>query len=187
MQVVETNLPGIIVFEPDVFGDHRGWFIETFNAERYKEAGLEAEFVQDNVSFSSRGILRGLHFQNPVSQGKLVQVLDGEVFDVAVDIRKGSPDFGKWHGEVLSVENHKQMFIPEGFAHGFCVLSETAIFSYKCTDYYSPSTEGGVIWNDPDIGIDWPVKEPVLSQKDTVYSKLSDISVDVLPKYEVTK
>lgn len=187
MEIIQTKLPGVIVIEPDVFGDHRGWFIETFGEQRYKEAGIAEDFVQDNVSFSSRGILRGLHFQNPKAQGKLVQVLAGEVFDVAVDIRKGSPTFGQWHGEILSVENHRQMYIPPCFAHGFCVISDTALFSYKCTGYYSPSTEGGVIWNDPDIGIDWPVKEPVLSEKDTVYTKLCDIPENVLPKYEVSQ
>ncbi len=187
MKVTQTKLPGVIVFEPDVFGDARGFFIETFSSKRYEETGLKLPFVQDNVSFSAKGILRGLHFQNPHVQGKLVQVLSGKVFDVAVDIRIGSPNFGQWAGETLSAENHKQMYIPPGFAHGFCVVSDTALFSYKCTDYYSPTTEGGIIWNDPDIGITWPVNNPQLSKKDIGYTRLKDIPKDKLPKYQGNK
>jgi len=188
MKVIETKLPGVLIIEPDVFGDARGWFAETFSGKRYEEAGLKLPFVQDNVSFSEKNVLRGLHFQYPHSQGKLVQVLSGEVFDVAVDIRVGSPNFGQWFGERLSVENHKQMYIPPGFAHGFCVLSSIALFSYKCTDYYSPTTEGGIIWNDPDIGITWPADDaPKVSKKDAAYTCLKDIPKNKLPQYKECK
>lgn len=183
MKVTQTKLAGVLVIEPDVLGDARGFFIETFSGKRYEEAGLKLPFVQDNVSFSTKGILRGLHFQNPYAQGKLVQVLSGEVFDTAVDIRAGSPAFGQWFGEILSAENHKQMYVPPGFAHGFCVLSETALFSYKCTDYYNSTTEGGIIWNDPDIGITWPFDTPKLSKKDANCPWLKDIPKDKLPRY----
>jgi dTDP-4-dehydrorhamnose 3,5-epimerase len=184
MKVVETKLPGVIVLEPDVYGDDRGFFLETWNQKRYEEVGIREAFVQDNVSSSRKGILRGLHFQNPHAQGKLVQVLSGEVLDVAVDIRVGSPTFGQWISEVLSGQNHKQMYVSPGFAHGYCVVGETALFSYKCTDFYSPGTEHGIIWNDPDLGIDWPVQEPLLSTKDAVYSRLKDLPADVLPHFE---
>ena len=187
MKVTQTKLPGVLIIEPDVFGDARGFFIETFSSKRYEEAGLKLPFVQDNVSFSAKGALRGLHFQNPHAQGKLVQVLSGKVLDVAVDIRVGSPNFGQWFGETLSAENHKQMYIPPGFAHGFCVLSDNALFSYKCTDYYSPTTEGGIIWNDPDIGIAWPVSTPLVSKKDAGYPRLKDIPKDKLPRYRENK
>ncbi len=187
MKIVRTELPGVIVIEPEVFGDNRGWFIETWSQSRYADAGISKTFVQDNVSLSGRGILRGLHFQNPKAQDKLVQVLSGEVFDVAVDIRVGSPTLGQWVGQQLSVENHRQMYIPAGFAHGFCVLSQTAIFSYKCTDYYSSSAEMGIIWNDPDIGIDWPIDAPTLSQKDIANPRLKDIPAEKLPRYEAAE
>ena len=187
MKVTQTKLPGVIVLEPDVLGDARGYFCETFSNKRYEEAGLRLSFVQDNVSFSEKNVLRGLHFQNPNAQGKLVQVLSGKVFDVAVDIRVGSPNFGQWFGETLSVENHKQMYIPPGFAHGFCVLSDNTLFSYKCTDYYSPTTEGGIIWNDPDIGITWPADAPKISKKDANNPRLKDIPKDKLPKYGENK
>ncbi len=185
MNVLETKLPGVLIIEPDVFGDARGYFMETWQRDRYAQAGLPIHFVQDNLSFSTRGVLRGLHFQNPNSQGKLVFVLQGEVFDVAVDIRAGSPTFGQWVGVTLSSENKRQLYIPEGFAHGFCVTSDTALFAYKCTDFYNPAAEGGIIWNDPDIGIDWPVKRPVLSEKDSVYRRLKNISRERLPRYGV--
>ena len=184
MKVVQTKLPGVLVFEPQAFDDDRGWFLETWSRKRYEQAGVAGEFVQDNVSFSTKGILRGLHFQYPQPQGKLIQVLSGEVFDVAIDIRVGSPTFGQWVSEKLSGENHKQLYIPQGFAHGFCVLSETAVFSYKCTDYYNSSTEGGIVWNDPQIGIDWPVSEPILSAKDVECPLLKDIPQDKLPRFE---
>lgn len=183
MNVKETKLPGVLIVEPDVFSDERGFFLETFNSKRYEDAGIEGPFVQDNVSFSRKGVLRGLHFQYPQPQGKLVQVLSGEVVDVAVDIRVGSPTFGHWLSETLSDTNHRQMYIPPGFAHGYCVTSETAVFSYKCTDFYNPRAEGGVIWNDPDLNIDWPVKEPVLSPKDASYPGLKDLRPDKLPRF----
>lgn len=181
MNVLKTEIPGVLIIEPKVFGDQRGYFLETFQAERYKDAGIDCNFVQDNLSFSSRGVLRGLHFQIKNPQAKLVQVLKGCVFDVAVDIRPGSPTFGKWTGVELSEENHRQFFIPEGFAHAFCVLSETALFSYKCSDYYNPGDEGGIIWSDPEIGIKWPIKDPVLSNKDSAYTRLSELKPENLP------
>jgi dTDP-4-dehydrorhamnose 3,5-epimerase len=166
MKVIGCPISGLLTIEPKVFGDARGFFLETWNLDRYRAAGLDADFVQDNLSFSRRGILRGLHFQNPKPQGKLLQVLLGEVFDVAVDIRRSSPTFGKWHGLVLSAENKRQFYIPPGFAHGFVVLSETALFHYKCTEFYSPKDEMAIRWDDPDIGIEWPLKEPLLSERD---------------------
>ncbi|SFR14180.1 dTDP-4-dehydrorhamnose 3,5-epimerase [Desulfoscipio geothermicus] len=183
MNVLETKLPGVLIIEPDVFGDARGYFMETWQQARYAQAGLPGNFVQDNLSFSTRGVLRGLHFQNPNAQGKLVFVLQGEVFDVAVDIRAGSPTFGQWVGVTLSSENKRQLYIPEGFAHGFCVTSETALFAYKCTDIYNPAAEGGIIWNDPDIGIDWPIDNPILSEKDRGYQQLKDIPGEKLPQF----
>ncbi|NPV26678.1 MAG: dTDP-4-dehydrorhamnose 3,5-epimerase [Firmicutes bacterium] len=183
MKIYKTNLPGVVIIEPQVFTDHRGFFLETWNQKRYAEAGLPETFVQDNLSFSIKGVLRGLHFQYPHGQGKLVYVLQGEVYDVAVDIRVGSPTFGQWVGVNLSAQNNRQLYIPEGFAHGFCVLSDWAMFAYKCTDFYNPSTEGGVLWNDPEIGIEWPVNEPILSEKDRQYPRLEEISPDRLPQY----
>jgi len=181
MNVKETKLPEVLVLEPAVFSDERGFFLETWNSTRYEEAGIKGFFVQDNISFSKKGVLRGLHFQYPQSQGKLVQVLSGEVVDVAVDIRKDSPTFGQWVSEVLSDANNRQIYIPLGFAHGYCVISETAVFSYKCTDFYNPGSEGGIIWNDPDINIDWPLEEPILSSKDADYPRLKDIRPEKLP------
>lgn len=183
MEVTETKLPGVMVIEPKVFGDDRGFFMETWNEARYKEAGLPHEFVQDNVSFSQRGVLRGLHFQNPNQQGKLVYVLQGEVFDVAVDIRVGSPHFGEWAGAMLSAENKRQFYVPEGFAHGFLVTSDSALFCYKCTDRYNGGAEGSVLWNDPEIGIEWPVEEPTLSEKDRGAPLLSRMPEEQLPRY----
>ncbi|MAK42571.1 MAG: dTDP-4-dehydrorhamnose 3,5-epimerase [Spongiibacter sp.] len=157
MKVIPTKLKDCVIIEPKVFGDHRGFFLETFQAERYRdEAGIELPFVQDNHSRSGGGGLRGLHFQKNKPQGKLVRVVSGEVFDVAVDIRKGSPSFGLWEGVILSEDNHRQFWVPPGFAHGFVVLSETADFEYKCTDYYDPSDEGSLRWDDPDLAITWP-------------------------------
>ena len=181
MKISETSLPGVLVIEPDVFGDQRGFFFESWNQSRYAESGLAFRFVQDNLSFSTKGILRGLHFQNPQPQGKLVQVLQGKAYDVAVDIRLGSPHFGKWVGVALSSEHHTQLYIPEGFAHGFCVLSESALFSYKCTDFYSAKTEMSLRWDDPDVGIDWPVKNPTLSEKDKNAPSLKDLPTRLLP------
>ncbi|SDF71696.1 dTDP-4-dehydrorhamnose 3,5-epimerase [Sporolituus thermophilus] len=183
MKVTETKLPGVLLIEPDVYEDSRGYFLETWNAARYKQYGLPEKFVQDNLSFSRRGVLRGLHFQNPNPQGKLVYVIQGEVFDVAVDIRPGSPTFGQWVGVTLSSDNKRQLYIPEGFAHGFCVMSEAALFAYKCTDFYNPKAEGGIIWNDPDIGIEWPVQEPVLNEKDKACPHLRDIPPERLVWY----
>ena len=153
MKILETTLAGLLIIEPAVYGDSRGFFTETFQTNRYAEAGIRAPFVQDNLSRSVKHTLRGLHFQIARPQGKLVQVVDGEIFDVAVDIRSESPTFGKWEGVLLSGENLRQLYIPEGFAHGFCVLSDTALFSYKCTDFYAPGDEGGICWDDPELGI----------------------------------
>lgn len=183
MKISETEIPGVLIFEPKVFEDDRGFFLETWRKDKYAEAGVKEDFVQDNVSFSMRGTLRGLHFQNPHGQGKLVQVLTGQVFDVAVDIRVGSPSFGKWVGIELSGEDRRQIYIPPGFAHGFCVMSEKALFSYKCTDYYAAECDSGIIWNDPDIGIEWPIADPVLSQKDAKNPRLSQITEKNLPTY----
>lgn len=180
MNVITCDIPGLLIIEPKVFGDARGFFMETWNRQRYQDAGLKWDFVQDNVSLSRRGILRGLHFQNPGGQGKLVHVLQGEVFDVAVDLRKSSPTFGRWHGLRLSAENKTQFFIPPGFAHGFVVLSETALFAYKCTALYSPQTELTLAWNDPEVGIQWPLESPQLSEKDSRGLRLKDITKDRL-------
>ncbi|MGR5146643.1 dTDP-4-dehydrorhamnose 3,5-epimerase [Photobacterium alginatilyticum] len=167
MKVIDTNIPEVKIIEPRVFGDDRGFFLETFQSERYKtDVGIEQDFVQDNHSRSSKGVLRGLHFQKKKPQGKLVRVVRGEVFDVAVDIRSGSPTYGQWEGVVLSEYNKKQFWIPPGFAHGFVVLSDTADFEYKCTDFYDPTDEGSIRWNDPDLGIKWPCSAPILSDKD---------------------
>jgi dTDP-4-dehydrorhamnose 3,5-epimerase len=176
MDVKKTEIEGLLIIEPKVFGDDRGFFLETYNQKRYQDAGIPGTFVQDNLSFSRKGVLRGLHFQDPNAQGKLVSCPMGEVFDVAVDIRKGSPTFGKWMGVHLSGENKRQLWIPPGFAHGFLVTSETALFSYKCTEYYSPKDEKTILWNDPEIGIKWPMKEGLqLSTKDLQGRRLSEI------------
>lgn len=184
MNVTETALPGVIVIEPKVFGDNRGFFFESYERERYREAGIPEEFVQDNISRSRRGVLRGLHFQLRYPQGKLVLVTQGAVFDVAVDIRVGSPTFGQWAGTELSDKNHRQLYIPPGFAHGFCVLSENVDFLYKCTDFYHPEDEGGVIWNDPQIAIAWPIADPTVSERDAKHRPLKDIAPEKLPKFE---
>jgi dTDP-4-dehydrorhamnose 3,5-epimerase len=183
VKVSETALPGVLLVEPKVFGDARGFFVETFSAARYAAAGIHAPFVQDNLSFSARGVLRGLHFQHPHAQGKLVQVLRGEVFDVAVDIRLGSPTFARWVGEYLSAENRRQLYVPPGFAHGFVVTSDEALVAYKCTDYYNPACERSLRWDDPNIGIDWPTRDVVLSGKDRDALALKEISVEELPSY----
>ena len=183
MKVVETSLPGCVIIEPAVFGDDRGFFFETWNADRYGQLGLPDKFVQSNVSSSARGVLRGLHYQWPNPQGKLVSVLEGEVYDVAVDIRRGSPTFGRWAAVILSAENKRQFWIPEGFAHGFAVLSERAIFSYLCTAQYDKSADASVRWNDADIAIDWPIDAPLLSDKDGKAPFLADVAEDRLPIY----
>ena len=166
MKVIETTIPGVLLIEPKVFGDSRGFFLETFHLDRYITADIPGPFVQDNHSRSAKSVLRGLHFQKQYPQGKLVYVTSGIVFDVAVDIRKESPTFGKWVGVTLSADKHQQFYVPAGFAHGFCVLSDSADFQYKCTDYYHPEDEGCIRWDDPDIGIQWPVTSPTLSTKD---------------------
>jgi len=166
VKVRETAIPGLLSIEPKVFEDQRGFFLESWQQKRYQEVGVSYPFVQDNVSRSKKGVLRGLHFQNPNPQGKLVYVLSGEVFDVIVDIRKGSPTFGEWFGTTLSEENKKQLFVPPGCAHGFCVTSDSALFAYKCSDYYSPESEKTLLWNDPDIKIEWPMVDPVITEKD---------------------
>ena len=184
MNVHKTELDGVVVIEPNVFNDQRGYFLETYNQKRYQEIGINSNFVQDNLSFSKKGTLRGLHYQYPHDQAKLVQVIQGEVFDVVVDIRRKSPMFGKWIGQYLSDENKKQIFIPEGFAHGFCVLSDMALFHYKCSDFYAPQCEGGILWYDPDVAIDWPLESPIVSEKDAKFSCLEDIAEVRLPDYK---
>jgi dTDP-4-dehydrorhamnose 3,5-epimerase len=183
VNVKPTELPGVLLIEPQVFGDSRGFFFETFHAERYSAAGIKGPFVQDNLSRSTRGTLRGLHFQEPRSQGKLVHVLRGAVWDVALDVRKGSPHFGAWVGIELSDENRRQLWIPPGFAHGFCVLSEAAEFFYKCTDFYVPDAERAVRWDDPALGIRWPVPSPLISAKDAAAPALADSPA--LPVYRL--
>jgi dTDP-4-dehydrorhamnose 3,5-epimerase len=185
MKVSELALPGLLQIEPKVFGDPRGFFLESWNRERYAQLGIDEEFVQDNLSLSAQGVLRGLHYQEPNPQGKLVTVLKGQVFDVAVDIRVGSKTFGRAQSVILSEENKKQLYIPAGFAHGFLVMSDQALFFYKCTAYYKPANEGCLLWNDPALGIDWPLMaEPVLSAKDAVAKPLSEIKSENLPKFK---
>ena len=176
MKVTNTKLKDCVIIEPKVFGDDRGFFLETFQADRYAElAGIKLPFVQDNHSRSSKAVLRGLHYQKTKPQGKLVRVVRGEVYDVAVDIRQDSPTIGQWEGVILSEVNKRQFWVPPGFAHGFLVLSETADFEYKCTDYYDPSDEGSVLWNDPDLDIPWPIATPILSNKDASADRLVDL------------
>lgn len=183
MTVTETALPGVLLLEPRVFRDERGWFLETWRDARYAEAGVAPRFVQDNVSVSRRGVIRGLHYQEPGAQGKLVSVLRGRVLDVAVDVRAGSPTFGRWVGYELSDENGHQLWIPEGFAHGFSVLSGEAVFAYKCTAPYVPAGERTVRWDDPDLAIDWRVADPVVSDKDREGRFLRDLPAEHLPRY----
>jgi dTDP-4-dehydrorhamnose 3,5-epimerase len=183
VKVTATPLPGVLVIEPEVHGDARGRFAELWRDERYAAAGIPGPFVQDNVSTSSQDVLRGLHFQHPMAQGKLVTVLEGEVFDVAVDIRRGSPAFGRWTGVTLTGASLRQLWIPPGFAHGYCVMSPRAVFAYKCTAPYAPAHEGGVRWDDPALGIGWPSTAPVLSAKDGAYPRLAEIPPERLPRY----
>ena len=183
MKIVSTTVPDVLLIEPEVFGDTRGFFMESYHQRKFAEAGFTETFVQDNHSRSTRGVLRGLHYQLRQPQGKLVRVVTGEVFDVAVDIRRGSPTFGRWVGEVLSEDNHRMLYVPPGFAHGFCVLSETADFLYKCTDFYDPDDEHGIAWDDPAIGIQWPDGPFRLSDKDKANRQLADMT-DFLPSYE---
>ncbi|MBW9151352.1 dTDP-4-dehydrorhamnose 3,5-epimerase [Clostridium estertheticum] len=177
---METKIDGVYIIESKVFGDNRGYFMETYNKNDFFGAGLTMEFVQDNESKSKKGVLRGLHFQTKHTQGKLVRVTKGQVFDVAVDLRKGSSTFGKWEGVILTDENKKQFYVPEGFAHGFLVLSDEAVFNYKCTDYYAPKYDSGVLWNDEDIAIEWPldgIEEILLSDKDKIQKRLKDLEI----------
>ncbi|HVX95105.1 MAG TPA: dTDP-4-dehydrorhamnose 3,5-epimerase [Polyangia bacterium] len=184
MEVIQTEIPGVLLIKPRVFGDARGFFVETFQAARYASNGMSLPFVQDNVSRSQRGVLRGLHMQQPHAQGKLVSVPSGEVFDVAVDVRVGSPTFGRWVGMVLSGENQHQVYIPPGLAHGFCALRDDTLFSYKCTDLYHPECEVGIRWDDPDIGIKWPLESPLVSGKDQALPLLKDVDRARLASYE---
>lgn len=184
MKVIETRLPGALIIEPDVFGDSRGFFYESYHQAKFRAAGLDVRFVQSNVSSSSCGVLRGMHYQWPNPQGKLVSVLAGEVYDVALDIRHGSPTFGQWEAALLTAENHRHFWIPEGFAHGFCVLSETAVFTYQCTALYEPAHDRGIRWNDAALGIDWPVTDPLLSDKDSRTPLLTDVPLEALPRYD---
>lgn len=183
MKKVETGLPGVVIIKPDVFSDARGFFFESYQELKFSELGITTRFVQDNHSKSARGTLRGLHYQLNYPQAKLCRVIQGEVFDVAIDIRYGSPNFGKWAGVLLSAENKDQILIPKGFAHGFLVLSETAEFLYKCDAYYHPEDERGVAWNDPDIGIQWDISAPLLSGKDSQNPFLAKLSPKDLPRF----
>ena len=187
MKIIPTPLPGVLLIEPRVFGDPRGFFLESYHAQRYRDAGLPETFVQDNHSRSAHGVLRGLHFQRRHPQGKLVRVVRGEVYDVAVDLRPGSASFGEWFGATLSEENHLQMYVPPGFAHGFCVTSDSADFLYKCTDYYHPDDEGGVLWNDPSLDVRWPLEQTLLSAKDAALPRLQDLRPEQLPSVAVTR
>ncbi|WP_345867261.1 dTDP-4-dehydrorhamnose 3,5-epimerase [Shewanella algae] len=180
MKVIETKIKDLVIIEPKVFGDERGFFYELFQAERYADAGIEAKFVQDNRSRSSKGVLRGLHFQKTKPQGKLVTVTEGEVYDVAVDLRPNSVTFGQYESIILSGKNRLQFYVPPGFAHGFCVLSDVADFQYKCTDYYDPSDESGLLWNDPSLKISWPLLAPLLSDKDMKLPTLAEIKDNII-------
>lgn len=185
MNVIETALPGVLIVESREFRDDRGFFLETWNEARFAERGLPTRFVQDNVSFSREGVLRGMHFQHPHGQCKLVMALVGEIFDVAVDIRIGSPTFLKWTSCILSAENRRQLVIPEGFAHGFFVLSESALVQYKCTDRYDRASEGSLAWDDPEIGIEWPEGRRILSEKDAAAPRLNAFPRERLPRFSV--
>ena len=180
MNVINTKLKGVVIIEPDVFGDHRGFFLESYNQQKYQEIGIKKPFVQDNHSRSGKGVLRGLHFQKTKPQGKLVRVSAGEVFDVAVDVNPHSETFAQWVGVILSSENHKQFYVPPGYAHGFVVLSETADFQYKCTNFYDPADEGGIVWNDEQLAIDCPISSPSLSDKDVKLPTLKNAHADLL-------
>ncbi len=184
MRIETTLLDGVLLISPKTFGDARGFFMETYHQERYRQAGITVTFVQDNLSSSVVGTLRGLHYQVDHPQGKLVQVVQGEIFDVAVDVRQGSPTFGRWVGATLSDENRRQLYVPPGFAHGFCVVSDTALMAYKCTDVYCPTGERSIRWDDPDVGIDWPLDAPILSDKDAAAPVLSALGPDDLFCYE---
>jgi len=184
LKVLPTKLPGVYIIEPLVFSDARGFFMETYHQRRYSEADIQQSFVQDNLSRSIQGTVRGLHYQVNHAQAKLIQVIRGSVFDVAVDIRRGSQCFGQWTGVNLTGDNKRQVYIPEGFAHGFCVLSEVADVVYKCSDFYAPGDEWGILWSDPDLAIDWPVSKPVISAKDSRLPRLVDVPPEKLPSHE---
>jgi dTDP-4-dehydrorhamnose 3,5-epimerase len=184
LPVAVAEIAGVLTFEPPVFRDNRGYLFESWHAERHTAAGVPPVFVQDNVSRSLRGVLRGLHVQEPFGQGKLIQVLDGEVFDVAVDVRVGSPTFGRWVGFTLSAENRRQLYLPPGVAHGFCVLGSDAVVTYKCTEFYRPDAQLTVAWNDTDLGITWPTQDPVVSTKDACAPRLVEIPRDRLPRWQ---
>ena len=185
MKLIETGIPGLVVVEPEVYGDSRGFFMETWNSDRYGACGLPDRFVQSNISRSAAGVIRGLHYQHPCAQGKLVSVLEGRVYDVAVDIRSDSPTFRQWAGVELSASNHRQLYVPEGFAHGFCVLGESALLSYLCTTQFNAEYDAAIAWNDPDIGIEWPIEHQSLSERDRKAPRLRDVPVDCLPHFAV--
>jgi dTDP-4-dehydrorhamnose 3,5-epimerase len=182
MNIIALDLPGVLLIEPKIFTDGRGYFLETYQAQKYSNHSIDVKFVQDNLSFSQRGVVRGLHYQLQKPQGKLVMVLQGEVDDLVVDIRSDSPSFGKWSKNTLAAANHRQLYVPPGFAHGFAVTSETAIVLYKVTDYYHPGDEYGIIWNDAELGVDWPLDKGILSDKDKQFPQLKDVPKDLLPK-----
>lgn len=184
MKIIEASLPGVLIIEPQVFKDPRGYFYESYNDAKYIKAGIRANFVQTNVSQSAKGVLRGLHYQWPNPQGKLVSVLEGEVYDVALDIRRGSPTFGQWMSVMLTADNHRHLWIPEGFAHGFCVLSERATFTYQCTTLYDGAADAAICWNDAQIGVDWPISQPLISDKDAKAPLLANVPVDRLPTFD---
>ena len=183
LRLIDTSIPDVLLIEPNVYNDSRGFFFETFHHRKYADVGINEMFVQDNYSHSKQGIVRGLHYQLLHPQGKLIFVISGEIFDVAVDIRRGSPTFGQWFGTILSAENKRQIYVPEGFAHGFCVLSESADIMYKCTDFYNAEDEYGIFWSDETIAINWSVKTPVLSDKDKRFQRLTETPVKDLPIY----
>jgi len=185
MTVIETHLPGVVILQPDVHGDRRGFFVETFHESRFRDAGVSEHFVQDNHSRSMGGVLRGLHYQLSDPQGKLVRVVRGQVFDVAVDVRLGSPTLGRWVSVTLDDESLQQLYVPPGFAHGFCVLSDQADLVYKCTRYYDPASEQGIVWDDPDLAIDWPLEQVILSPKDARLPTLAAQEESKLPRYSV--
>jgi dTDP-4-dehydrorhamnose 3,5-epimerase len=183
MQVIKTKLPGVLIIEPRIFNDTRGYFFETYEMQRYQQHGIPAVFLQDNLSCSVKNVIRGLHYQLEHPQGKLVSVALGTVLDVIVDIRTGSPTFGESVSIELSDMNHKQVYVPPGYAHGYCAMTENVVFLYKCTDYYYPKSEYGIAWNDPDLAIQWPVSQPILSGKDTVFPNLKDVPLLQLPRF----
>ena len=180
MEVIKSEFPGLLLIKPRIFGDSRGWFFESWNKERYEEAGIKENFVQSNISCSTKGVLRGLHYQKPYTQGKLVFVLQGDVWDVVVDLRRASPTFGQWKGFTLTGESKEQLYVPNGFAHGFCVLSDTAMFQYMCTDKYSPASEQGIMWSDRTLNIPWPTEAPIISEKDTKHPLFAELTNEQL-------